>query len=315
MALAQLTVNLEKFARACVSNSSLRVLPKLCARLGKSCDLIQCCKEWNISYVDRCRKLRLMQQRLAQSSMTPCNGMSRIWQSFLQCMSIPDDPRDYRMEYCSRPGGHYSDAAGMEDDDSQRFESSHDSYALPPMLPQDRGKKTLVLDLDETLVHSSFKPIANYDFIFNVEVENRMTVVYVLKRPFVERFLKNVGPKFEVVIFTASLRKYADPLLDLLDVHNNVRYRLYRESCRHLDGGYVKDLKYLGRELKDIIIVDNSPHSYSLQKKNAVPISTFIDNPNDRELLELIPYLDVVASFNNVREAMSAHRFNASKHH
>lgn len=88
---------------------------------------------------------------------------------------------------------------------------------------QDIGKKTLVLDLDETLVHSSFKPILDPDFIIPVEIEGRIVDVYVLKRPLMDEFLAAVGESFEVVVFTASLSKYADPLLDLLDPYNVIR--------------------------------------------------------------------------------------------
>lgn len=177
---------------------------------------------------------------------------------------------------------------------------------LPPMRREDHGKKTLVLDLDETLVHSSFKPTHNYDFLINVEIEGRITTVYVLKRPYVDRFLQAVSQKFEVVVFTASLRKYADPLLDVLDRENLVQYRLYRNSCRPMQGGFVKDLSRLGRPLSKTIIVDNNPHSYLLQPHNAIPISTYIDNPHDQELLDLIDYLDNIDLFENVTTAIAS---------
>ena len=67
------------------------------------------------------------------------------------------------------------------------------------------GKKTLVLDLDETLVHSSFKPIPDPDFIVPVEIEDVVHKVYVLKRPHVDEFLKAVGHFYENVIFDAIL--------------------------------------------------------------------------------------------------------------
>lgn len=111
---------------------------------------------------------------------------------------------------------------------------------LSPKRREDHGKKTLVLDLDETLVHSSFRPTRRYDFIINVEIEARMTTVYVLKRPYVDRFLQAISQRFEVVVFTASLRKYADPWLDVLDHDNLIQYRLYRNSCRPIQGGFVK---------------------------------------------------------------------------
>ena len=66
-----------------------------------------------------------------------------------------------------------------------------------------------MLDLDETLVHSSFRPIPNPDFVIPVEIEGKVVDVYVLKRPHMDHFMAEVGSRFEVVVFTASLSKYA----------------------------------------------------------------------------------------------------------
>ena len=173
---------------------------------------------------------------------------------------------------------------------------------IGPKRPDDTLKKTLVLDLDETLVHSSFKPIPNPDFIIPVEIDGKLVDVYVLKRPWLDHFMESVGPRFEVVVFTASLAKYADPLLDLLDKTGTVRWRLFRESCLPYDGNYVKDLTCLGRDLATTIIVDNSPHSYVFQPGNAVPIGTFIDNMEDQELLEIMPMLAQVENAEDVRD-------------
>ncbi|KDD71757.1 NLI interacting factor-like phosphatase [Helicosporidium sp. ATCC 50920] len=169
------------------------------------------------------------------------------------------------------------------------------------MRPEDTGKKTLVLDLDETLVHSSFKPVAAPDYIIPVEIEGRVVDVYVLKRPYVDHFLRAVGERFEVVVFTASLGKYADPLLDLLDAGGVVRWRLFREACYPYEGAYVKDLQALGRPLESTIIVDNSPHSYVFQPENAVPIGTFIDDMADEELLDCLDLLLAVEPGPDVR--------------
>ncbi|DBA93455.1 hypothetical protein WJX79_008935 [Trebouxia sp. C0005] len=173
---------------------------------------------------------------------------------------------------------------------------------IGPAAPHDKHKKCLVLDLDETLVHSSFKPVPNPDFIIPVEIEDKVVEVYVLKRPFMDRFMAEVGERFEVVVFTASLSKYADPLLDLLDKDKVVRWRLFRESCCPYEGNYVKDLQCLGRDLSTTIIVDNSPHSYVFQPENAVPIGTFIDDMEDQELLEITPILMGVAQVDDVRD-------------
>lgn len=169
---------------------------------------------------------------------------------------------------------------------------------------EDGNKKTLVLDLDETLVHSSFNRVDNPDFVIPVEIDGKMMDVYVQKRPQLDAFLSRVCPKFEVVIFTASLKKYANPLLDLLDSERRVRWRLFRDACSTHKGAYVKDLCRLGRELADTIIVDNSPLSYIFQPENALPISGFIGDPDDNALLSLMPILDVLAEADDVREGI-----------
>mmetsp|Transcript_19439 Transcript_19439/g.42530 ORF Transcript_19439/g.42530 Transcript_19439/m.42530 type:complete len:308 (-) Transcript_19439:210-1133(-) len=180
----------------------------------------------------------------------------------------------------------------------------HGSAVIPPMQARDKGKKTLVLDLDETLVHSSFKPVANADYVIPVEIDNKVTDVYVIKRPWVDQFMVAMGEAFEVVVFTASLAKYADPLLDLLDEKNLVRWRLFRDSCCPYEGNYVKDLSRLGRPPEDVIIIDNSPHSYIFQPENAIPIGTFIGDTHDQDLLDLIPFLLSVREHDDVREVL-----------
>jgi RNA polymerase II subunit A small phosphatase-like protein len=164
----------------------------------------------------------------------------------------------------------------------------------------DLQKKCLIVDLDETLVHSSFKPVKNADFIIPVEIDNIVHQVYVLKRPYADEFLERIGPLFECVLFTASLAKYADPVADLLDKRKVFRSRLFRESCVYYDGNYIKDLDRLGRDVGKVIIIDNSPASYAFHPKNALPIRTWFDDPNDCELLELIPILEKLAKAENI---------------
>ncbi|TNN04472.1 hypothetical protein fugu_001501 [Takifugu bimaculatus] len=101
---------------------------------------------------------------------------------------------------------------------------------LPPTESHDAKKICVVIDLDETLVHSSFTPVSDADFIIPVEIEGTVHQVYVLKRPHVDEFLKRMGELFECVLFTASLSKYADPVSDMLDTWGAFRNRLFRES-------------------------------------------------------------------------------------
>ncbi|KAF3021467.1 hypothetical protein G7054_g10019 [Neopestalotiopsis clavispora] len=169
-------------------------------------------------------------------------------------------------------------------------------WLLPAILPEHKGRKCLVLDLDETLVHSSFKILHQADFTIPVEIEGNYHNVYVIKRPGVDQFMKRVGELYEVVVFTASVSKYGDPLLDQLDIHKVVHHRLFRESCYNHQGNYVKDLSQVGRDLKDTIIIDNSPTSYIFHPQHAVPISSWFSDAHDNELLDLIPVLEDLAT-------------------
>lgn len=185
----------------------------------------------------------------------------------------------------------------------------HDEHGRPmPLLPKvhphDRGRKCLVLDLDETLVHSSFKLLPQADFIVPVEIEDEIHHVYVAKRPGVDEFLHRMGEVYEIVVFTASLSKYADPVLDLLDLHQVVRHRLFREHCLAHRGTYVKDLSMLGREVRDVIILDNSPASYLFHATNAVPVSSWFSDPHDTELLDMCAFLQDLGVVEDVRAVL-----------
>lgn len=190
---------------------------------------------------------------------------------------------------------------------------SKQQWLLPPVQPHFKGRKCLILDLDETLVHSSFKILNQADFTIPVEIEGQYHNVYVIKRPGVDQFMKRVGELYEVVVFTASVSKYGDPLLDQLDIHHVVHHRLFRESCYNHQGNYVKvshlcamflkplliskqDLSQVGRDLKETIIIDNSPTSYIFHPQHAVPISSWFSDAHDNELLDLIPVLEDLAT-------------------
>jgi len=171
---------------------------------------------------------------------------------------------------------------------------------LGPQIGENIGRKTLVLDLDETLVHSSFRATSAADIVITVELEGEHHRVYVRKRPGVDEFLVQVAKLYEVVVYTASMSKYANPLLDELDKSDSVCFRLFREACTRQSNGYMKDLSKLGRDLKEVIIIDNSPICYALQPDNAIPIRTWRDDPTDRELLDLIPILYSLASVDDI---------------
>ncbi|KAI6198304.1 Protein-serine/threonine phosphatase [Aphelenchoides fujianensis] len=186
------------------------------------------------------------------------------------------------------------------DKQKPKIQDPHANCLLPPPHPADHRKKCLIVDLDETLVHSSFKPMKNADFVIPVEIDNVVHQVHVLKRPYADEFLERIGELFECVLFTASLDVYAHPVADLLDRRGVFRSRLFREACVFHEGNYVKDLGRLGRDLSKVVIIDNSPISYAFHCENAIPIKTWYDDPHDSELFDLLPLLEELAHTDDI---------------
>ena len=110
-------------------------------------------------------------------------------------------------------------------------------------------KYTLVLDLDETLIHFEEKPDGTSQFLI---------------RPYAQEFLKTVAVYYEVIIFTAALQDYADYVLDRMDTQNTITHRLYRNHTTIADNVYQKDLSRLGRDLSKTLIVDNNAENFQL---------------------------------------------------
>lgn len=107
---------------------------------------------------------------------------------------------------------------------------------------------TLVLDLDETLVHFEENPDGG-EF---------------LVRPHATEFLQMMSSHFELVIFTAALKEYADWILDRIDPARHISHRLYRQHTQPQNGVYIKDLSRLGRSLAATVIVDNNMDNFQL---------------------------------------------------
>ena len=144
----------------------------------------------------------------------------------------------------------------------------------PPFLPPLDTKKytySLILDLDETLVHY-------------IEEENR---AYVQVRPYADYFLNEMAKYFELVIFTAAAEDYADIVLNELDKNKLINYKLYRKHTEQINGVFIKDLSKLGRDLSKILIVDNNKDNFTLQPDNGLHICSFDGDLNDDELYHL----------------------------
>ena len=186
------------------------------------------------------------------------------------------------------------------------------------------NKKILLLDLDETLVHADFCEEflgEKYDAIikfkpkneengkneFFTDNENDSTwcgssepeedniySVGIFVRNGVNEFLKEVNKYFDVGIFTASVKEYADAVISFLDPENKlIKFRLYRNNCINFnDSFYVKDLRiFKNVDLKNIILIDNSMYSFAAQINNGILINSFINDKNDTELNNALDYL------------------------
>jgi len=175
-----------------------------------------------------------------------------------------------------------------------------------PVLPtRDKNdtRNTLVLDLDETLVHSNLEnTVEKCDFSFPVVFNGEKHRVNVRKRPHLSTFMELVSQQYEIVVFTASQQIYADKLLDILDPSQKwITHRVFRDSCVQIDGNFMKDLRVLGRDLSRTIIIDNSPQAFGLQVENGIPIESWYDDDEDNHLLSLLPILNELAADTDVR--------------
>ncbi|KAJ6793402.1 CTD small phosphatase-like protein 2 isoform X1 [Iris pallida] len=182
-----------------------------------------------------------------------------------------------------------------------------------PALPKEtvnRKPTTLVLDLDETLVHSTLEHCDDADFTFPFFFNMKYHTVYVRRRPHLQTFLERVAKMFEVVIFTASQSIYAEQLLDILDPEKKlISHRLYRESCTFSNGNCTKDLTVLGVDLAKVAIIDNTPQVFQLQVDNGIPIKSWFDDPSDEALISLLPFLETLLDADDVRPII-AKRFS-----
>ena len=170
----------------------------------------------------------------------------------------------------------------INDDDSS--EENIPQPEIPFLKAKDKKDKreyTLVLDLDETVVH----------YMEDEEEYN----AYVKVRLGAENFINELSKFCEIVIFTASTEDYANTVINGLDCKNNISYKLYRQHTNFINGFNIKDLSKLGRDISKVIIVDNIEENFSLQPDNGLNICDFEGDENDNELNFLLyDLLDIV---------------------
>jgi len=194
------------------------------------------------------------------------------------------------------------------------FQNAPSSLASPSSVHspfphiQSRPPIILVLDLDETLVHSSLRPLPDADFFVETQLDRGRAVFHVIKRPFMHQFLETIlsWPEYRVAFFTASLRAYAEPVMDVIDPLGRISLRYFRDSCDQEGGNFSKNLVRLGMDPARSIIIDNSPVAYTRCRPNAIPIDSFFGNdPSDHQLLAILPLLDALRHVRDVRSILS----------
>ncbi|KAI1301273.1 CTD nuclear envelope phosphatase 1 [Halotydeus destructor] len=192
-------------------------------------------------------------------------------------------------------------------------------YDVLPLSPLSKHRlslvkrKILVLDLDETLIHSHHdgvarqmvKPGTPADFVLRVTIDRHPVRFYVHKRPHVDFFLDIVSQWYELVVFTASMEIYGAAVADKLDNNRNIlRRRYFRQHCTLDYGSYTKDLSAIHGDLSSVFILDNSPGAYRAFPDNAIPIKSWFSDPRDTALLNLLPALDALRFTTDVRSVL-----------
>ena len=149
-------------------------------------------------------------------------------------------------------------------------------YYLPKINP--KYKYSLVLDLDETLIYVKR----------DISLKSKRKVMIL--RPYLHEFLKKMRNLYELILFSFGTSEYVDPIINIIEKKEKYfEYRLYRQHAKIDGNNFIKDLNYLGRDIKKIIIVDNMPQAFKLHKKNGICIKGFYgDVVSDRNTLKIL---------------------------
>ncbi|CBK23054.2 uncharacterized protein [Blastocystis hominis] len=135
--------------------------------------------------------------------------------------------------------------------------------------------------------------------------QNKYVSFYVYKRPYLDEFLNQVCQWFDVAIFTAGEKPYADAILNVIDPKCHIQRRYYKENCSLVDGRYVKRIETVNSALETAMLVDNNPEYYRMDKCNAISITSWYGDDKDKELKYLLPFLDLMRTVEDVRSVLN----------
>lgn len=180
-------------------------------------------------------------------------------------------------------------------------------------------RKTLVLDLDETLIHTNTlfeshrvrmagQPLVAPELRLDIGSANSdQKVLYVHLRPYIHKFLRECSKMFDVVIFTASEQSYAEPIINYICSEAEVPYPrrcFFRQSCHATMGLHVKDLSKVRQDLSKVILIDNSPGAAAYQPENYLPCTSWFGSSEDTELLDMLVLLRELSNISDVRSLL-----------
>ncbi|GMH35696.1 hypothetical protein BSKO_03564 [Bryopsis sp. KO-2023] len=219
-----------------------------------------------------------------------------------------------------REGGGGGGIVGFDEESRKVTTETAEEWLLAPRaFTAEEKPLTVVLDLDGTLIMAKPSKELPADIREDINLgllssskamcvdgdqETEHTVVI---RPGVIKFLEKVSAFAEVVVFTAGVQSYAEPLLDCLDPNNKIfSRRLFRHSTvKTKYQEYVKDLSMLGRDLKKTVLLDDRPFSGLLQPYNVIPCGAFIGDTRDHQLmLCYMPLLEHLCHVPDVRNVL-----------
>lgn len=175
----------------------------------------------------------------------------------------------------------YLDARRFIEEHVRGYTEPYTDKLLPDLLPQEQHVFTLVLDLNETLIHY---------------IWTRDTSWQTFKRPGVDAFLEHLAQFFEIVVYTDEQNMFVDPVIERLDPKHCIRYRLSRPATKYQDGKHYRDLSKLNRNPAKVMYLSGHALESCLQPENCVPIKPWVQtDKDDTALVDFIPFLEFIA--------------------
>lgn len=175
----------------------------------------------------------------------------------------------------------YIDGRRSIEEHVRGFTEPSSDKLLPDLHPMEQNAFTLVLDLNETLIYSDWKRDRGWR---------------TFKRPGVDAFLEHLAKFYEIVVYSDQLNMYVDPSVERLDPNHYIRFKLSRSATKYQNQKHYRDLSMLNRDPSRILYLSGNALETSLQPENCVPIKPWKGEPEDTALLDIIPFLEYVAT-------------------